>query len=252
MAVSSSLPVPSTTATFTPVRMPGSSPIVTRWPAGRRQQQVVQVAAEHADRLGLRLFAQPLLDVDLEAAEHLDLPRPADGFGQPRVGGAAALLDAGARRDAPFRNRRAHGVRPRPAARRRGGGILPCGRGAARGCDATARSAPASARIEVVRELRPSSSLPGTTVDFHSPRSHNSWRRPPTSSASSAKVSIRIQRAPSSAAPASATPLSASTNAAASRSGTRVGSCSRRSASGSRPASRAICAFVRRFGLNGR
>ena len=70
----------------------------------RRQQQVVQVAAEHADRLGFGLFAQPLLDVDLEAAEHLDLPRPAHGFGQPGVGGAAAVLDARARRDAPLGN----------------------------------------------------------------------------------------------------------------------------------------------------
>ena len=34
VAVSTSLPVASTTATFTPVRMPGSSPITTRGPAG--------------------------------------------------------------------------------------------------------------------------------------------------------------------------------------------------------------------------
>ena len=66
VAVSSSLPVPSTTATFTPVRMPGSSPIVDALAGRRGEQQVVQVAAEHADRFGLRLLAQPLLDLDLE------------------------------------------------------------------------------------------------------------------------------------------------------------------------------------------
>ena len=73
--------------------------------AGRRgEHQVLQVASEHANRFGLRLFAQPLLDVELEAAEHLDLPGPAHRLGQPRIRGPAALLDAGARGNAPLGN----------------------------------------------------------------------------------------------------------------------------------------------------
>ena len=51
--------------------------------------------------------------------------------------------------------------------------------------------------------MTPSVSFPGTTVERHSPRSHTSCRNPPTSSASSENCSIRIQRAPSSAAAAS-------------------------------------------------
>jgi hypothetical protein len=79
-------------------------------PGRRGQQQVVQVAAEYADGLRFRLFAQPLFDVPLEAAEHLDLPGPAHGLGQPGVGGPSLVLDAGARGDAPLRHRRARGT----------------------------------------------------------------------------------------------------------------------------------------------
>ncbi|MCF0095615.1 hypothetical protein B0E54_04476 [Micromonospora sp. MH99] len=63
---------------------------------------------------------------------------------------------------------------------------------------------------------------------------------------------MRIARAPSSAAAASATPFSASTNPAAVAFGSWLGSASSVSASGASPASRAICARVRRFGLYGR
>jgi hypothetical protein len=70
--------------------------------------------------------------------------------------------------------------------------------------------------------------------------------------ASSAKRSIRMYLAPSSAALTSATPFSASTKRAASLSGVRVGSLNRPSASSPRPASRAIWPLVRRFCLYGR
>ena len=66
------------------------------------------------------------------------------------------------------------------------------------------------------------------------------------------RTKAQIARAPSNAAAASATPRSASTNAAAAAVGSWVGSASSPSASGSSPASRAICALVRRFGLYGR
>ncbi|CAM5294995.1 hypothetical protein SNARM312S_07077 [Streptomyces narbonensis] len=71
-------------------------------------------------------------------------------------------------------------------------------------------------------------------------------------SASSENFSVRIARAPSRAAEASATPLPASTKAAAAAVGSTDGSLSSPSASGVRPASRAIWAFVLRFGLKGR
>ena len=58
VAVSTSLPVASTTATFTPVRMPGSSPITTRGTGGRCQQQVAQVVGKHLDGDLLGVFAQ--------------------------------------------------------------------------------------------------------------------------------------------------------------------------------------------------
>jgi hypothetical protein len=48
------------TATFTPVRIPGSSPIVDALSGGRGQEQVVEVVTEHANRFGLRFFAQAL------------------------------------------------------------------------------------------------------------------------------------------------------------------------------------------------
>ena len=64
--------------------------------SGRRgQQQVVQVAAEHADRFRLGQLAQPLLALDLEVREHSDLPRPAHRLGEPRVRRPAFLFDAG-------------------------------------------------------------------------------------------------------------------------------------------------------------
>ena len=77
----------------------------------RREQQIVQVPSEDADRFRLGLLAQPAPRRRARGPEHLDLPRPADRFGQPRVGGAAAVLDTGTRRDAPLGNRRTNAVR---------------------------------------------------------------------------------------------------------------------------------------------
>ena len=45
---------------------PGIEPHRHALAGGRGEQQIVQVAAEDADRFGLGLLAQPLLDVDLE------------------------------------------------------------------------------------------------------------------------------------------------------------------------------------------
>ena len=101
------------------------------------------------------------------------------------------------------------------------------------------------------RTWRPPSSLPLTTLDVPArPRSTAIRAGCRPAPASSPMRSIRMSRAPSSAALASATPLSASTNLRGL--GFRrpaPGSCSSASASGSRPASRAICALVRRLGL---
>jgi len=44
-AVSTTLPVASTTATFTPVRMPGSRPIVARGPAGAASSRSFRLRA---------------------------------------------------------------------------------------------------------------------------------------------------------------------------------------------------------------
>ena len=53
-----SLPVRSTTATFTPVRRPGSRPSTALRSGGRGEQQVLEVVAEHLDRLGFGLLAR--------------------------------------------------------------------------------------------------------------------------------------------------------------------------------------------------
>ena len=89
MAVSSTLPVRSTIATFTPVRRPGSRPIVARGPGGRGEQQVVQIAGEDADRLFFRTLAQRGQQLGFELPRELDLPRPAHRLQQPGVGRAA-------------------------------------------------------------------------------------------------------------------------------------------------------------------
>ena len=79
--------------------------------SGRRgEQQVVQVAAEHADRFRLGQLAQPLLAVDLEVREHSHLPRPAHRLGEPRVRRPAFLFDAGFPGNPALGLRRARGA----------------------------------------------------------------------------------------------------------------------------------------------
>ena len=63
--------------------------------AGRcGQQQVMQVAGEDVDRLGLGAVAQLAEQVGFQMGVELDLPGPAHHFAQPLVGGPALLLDA--------------------------------------------------------------------------------------------------------------------------------------------------------------
>src|SRR6476469_3462367 len=96
VAVSSSLPVASTTATLQPVRMPGSRPSTVR---GRRQQQLPQVAREDADRLALGRFAKPRHELRRDRVRALYAPGPAASLEQPFVRRAAAIGDAGVMRD---------------------------------------------------------------------------------------------------------------------------------------------------------
>ena len=82
--------------------------------------------------------------------------------------------------------------------------------------------------------------------------SQYSSRRRDRVAASSLKRSARISRAPAKAAATSGTDFSRLTNAAATASGSIVAcSLKSRSASGSKPASLAMVARVRRFGRNG-
>ena len=71
----------------------------------RRQQQVAEVAAEDATRLGLGRLAQALLDVEFEVDRQLETPGPAHGLDEPRVGRPPAVLDADVRRHPPLRLR---------------------------------------------------------------------------------------------------------------------------------------------------
>lgn len=58
------------------------------------QQQVVQVAREHADRLVLGAVAELAEQVGFQVGIELDLPGPAHHLGQPLVGGAALVGQA--------------------------------------------------------------------------------------------------------------------------------------------------------------
>ena len=68
--------------------------------AGRGgQQQVVQVAGEHGNRLVLGLLAQLAEQVGFQVVVQLDLPGPAHHLGQPLVGGTALRADTEALAD---------------------------------------------------------------------------------------------------------------------------------------------------------
>ncbi|KGE04476.1 hypothetical protein HRUBRA_00941 [Pseudohaliea rubra DSM 19751] len=60
-------------------------------PGGRCQQQVLEVAGEHGDRLGLGALAQVAEEVRLQAGEQLDPPGPAQRRAQPAVGRPALV-----------------------------------------------------------------------------------------------------------------------------------------------------------------
>ena len=179
----------------------------------------------------------------------LGAPRPAHGLGEPAIAGASAILDRKAPRYATFiaagaglrfgdhfeiekllllaaKQRQEYGAREAWSAARK------------------IRNNP--------RTSRPKTSLPSRTFDFRAPCDQNASRNAPIRSASSAKRSTKTARAPSSAASTVATFLSALTKGAARVFGSCSGVESSASASGANPLSMAICALVRRLGLNGR
>src|SRR5258708_5528345 len=67
--VATGLPVASTTATFTPVRKPGSRPMVGLAPAGAASSRSRRFAANTAERLGERAVSRPA------SLGHAELPR---------------------------------------------------------------------------------------------------------------------------------------------------------------------------------
>ncbi|MCW0448515.1 hypothetical protein NB706_001349 [Xanthomonas sacchari] len=71
-------------------------------PGRRRQHQILQVVAEHRDRLGLGLFARLVEQVQQQVHVQLGAPGQATGIQQPAVARAALVGDAGAQRDAAF------------------------------------------------------------------------------------------------------------------------------------------------------
>ena len=215
--------------------------------AGRGgQQQVAQVGGEDADGLVLRRLPQPGADVEAEVDGDPRLPRPPHGLAQPGLPRGRLVKPPRVARPAPVQGHTEAG----------GDAGLVVGRLARvdgdvedllllapeQGQDPVRRQpGERLGELEVVGEL-------GAGLLPARPHGGDS-RSGPIRSASSAKCSARMARAPSNAAVVSATPLSASTYAAATAAGSTVGSASSVSARGSRPASRAIWAFVRRFGL---
>ena len=235
--------------------MPGIEPHRPR--AGRRgQQQVVQVARRTRGSPRPRRASRSAAEqVELEVQVQLDLPGPAHRLAQPGVGrrGRGWSMLACARRCGA----RAFGVAPArssaAAASSSSMHALVARRGTAPARGATGSSRSARRGRSSRGTSRPRPPCPRPPSRRSAPCAHSQSRSPPTSSASSANVSIRIERAPSSAARTSAMPLSASTNDVGERlPASAWDRRSRPSASGSRPASRAICALVRRFGLYGR
>ena len=106
MLVSSTLPVALTTATLTPVRMPGSSPITTRRPGRRGQQQVAQVVGEDLDGHVFRLLAQAANRSRSRLRQSLTFQVQATHLADQVVGGAAGMAPAQVQGDAAFGGRR--------------------------------------------------------------------------------------------------------------------------------------------------
>ena len=77
---------------------------------GGGEQQVLEVAREHADRLFLGALAQLAHQLELEMDRDLHAPRPARGFTQPTVARPALVTDAEAHRDAAFAGVRCVGI----------------------------------------------------------------------------------------------------------------------------------------------
>ena len=67
-----------------------------------RQQQILQVVAEDADRLLFGAFAQGREQLQFEMQRELDPPGPAHRFAQPAIGRAAVVANAETARDARF------------------------------------------------------------------------------------------------------------------------------------------------------
>ena len=66
---------------------------------GRRQQQLVQIAAEYFNRLGFRRFAQLRQQLGADMRMRFAAPGPMADLGQPLVGATAAVFDAEMRGD---------------------------------------------------------------------------------------------------------------------------------------------------------
>ena len=84
---------------FHPGAHAGIEPHGDARPGGGGEQQVLQVAREHVDRLGLGAGAQRAHQLRLQVHEALHAPGEAHGVHQPAVGGAVQVLDAEARGD---------------------------------------------------------------------------------------------------------------------------------------------------------
>ncbi len=98
--VATTLPVASTTATFTPVRKPGSSPSVGRAPAGAASRRSRKLAANTRDSFFLGPVPQAQPEIDRQRDEDLRAPRPAHGIGEPLVAWPSLIGNAVGAHDA--------------------------------------------------------------------------------------------------------------------------------------------------------
>ena len=225
--------------------------------AGRRgEQQVAQVGGEDPDRLVLGRLPQPHPQVDAEV-------RPGSGCARPsgrcraascRPGGPGRRCRTGAAIGRSYDGRAAGGSAVGSSGSRVEVEDLLLLAAEHRQDAVRGQLGERLGEVEVVGELRARLLLALADLGDQPARASTSARAAsPIRSASSANRSTRIARAPSSAAAASATPLSGVDERRPRRpAGRASGRPSSASASGSSPASRAICALVRRFGLYGR